>query len=405
MSTRYDDRDSERGRRNYGGRSGREDDRSRERSYGQSNQGWGSSFDDESQRYSTESRWRGQYGSGGSRPFREGGEYQSASGHGYGGQSSEEERDYSSERNRGYGGSGRGYGGGGGSDWRYRDRSTSSYGQGANYPAGFGFGERYDEDERRSSEYGREGSGSRYGSSGRGGYGMGGYGASGYGGTGYGRGEYDRGEYGRGEYGRGGYGRGEYDRGEYGRGEYGQGEERGWWDRASDAIASWFGDEEAERRRNMDAQRPYRGRGPKGYRRSDERIKEDVNDRLSEGYIDATEIEVNVVGGEVTLTGTVNSRMDKRRAEDIAEYVSGVTHVENRLRVKDNSGRWGTSETGSMSTGTMGTGTSGTGTSATGTSGTDTSTTGTTGTTGTGTGTGTSTGGTSTTARGRSASS
>ena len=41
-------------------------------------------------------------------------------------------------------------------------------------------------------------------------------------------------------------------------------------------------------------ERPYRGRGPKGYRRSDERIKEDINDRLSEGYLDATEIEVAV---------------------------------------------------------------------------------------------------------------
>ncbi len=119
------------------------------------------------------------------------------------------------------------------------------------------------------------------------------------------------------------------------RDEYGRGEERGWWDRASDAIASWFGDEEAERRRRMDEMRPHRGKGPKSYRRSDERIQEDVNDRLSEGYLDATEINVSVQNGEVTLSGTVNSRYDKRRAEDIAEYVSGVSNVENRLRVKD----------------------------------------------------------------------
>lgn len=131
----------------------------------------------------------------------------------------------------------------------------------------------------------------------------------------------------------------DYDRGgdRYGRGSQGYGnEDRGWWDRASDAVASWFGDEEAERRRRMDEQRAHRrGRGPKGYRRSDERIKEDVNDRLGDDYyIDASDIEVAVENSEVTLTGTVKSRTDKRRAEDIAESVSGVTNVENRLRVK-----------------------------------------------------------------------
>ena len=85
----------------------------------------------------------------------------------------------------------------------------------------------------------------------------------------------------------------------------------------------------------MDDQREHRGRGPKGYRRSDERIKEDVNDRLSDDYyLDASEVEVSVQNTEVTLTGTVNNRRDKRRAEDLAESVSGVTNVENRLRVK-----------------------------------------------------------------------
>jgi hypothetical protein len=124
--------------------------------------------------------------------------------------------------------------------------------------------------------------------------------------------------------------------------------------------------------------RPHRGRGPKGYRRSDERIKEDVNDRLSEGYIDASEIMVMVENGEVTLTGMVNSRSDKRRAEDIAEYVSGVQNVENRLRVKDTSmrhdltgtsGSTGTELSGVTSTPSTSTGATGTGTSGTSTSG------------------------------------
>jgi len=155
-----------------------------------------------------------------------------------------------------------------------------------------------------------------------------------------------------------------------------EGEGRGWWDRASDTVASWFGDEEAERRRHMDQQREHRGRGPKGYRRSDERIKEDVNDRLSDDYyIDASDIEVMVTNTEVTLTGTVNSREDKRRAEDIAESVSGVMNVENRLRVKQ--GRYGdysSTSTGSGSSTGTGTSSAGAGTSSiSGTPGTTTS--------------------------------
>jgi hypothetical protein len=82
----------------------------------------------------------------------------------------------------------------------------------------------------------------------------------------------------------------------------------------------------------------HRGKGPRGYSRSDERIKEDVNDRLSDNpFIDATEIDVTVSNGEVTLLGSVDDRSDKRMAEDIAEAVSGVKNVENRIRVMSKS--------------------------------------------------------------------
>jgi osmotically-inducible protein OsmY len=126
----------------------------------------------------------------------------------------------------------------------------------------------------------------------------------------------------------------------YYRGGYGRGpEERGFFERAGDEIKSWFGDEEAERRRRVDEFRRGRhaGRGPRGYQRSDERIREDINDRLTDdAYIDATDIEVIVNNGMVTLTGRVDSREDKRRSEDIAESVSGVTDVSNQLRVQQN---------------------------------------------------------------------
>ena len=106
---------------------------------------------------------------------------------------------------------------------------------------------------------------------------------------------------------------------------------RDFWDRAGDEVASWFGDDEAERRREQD----HRGRGPKGYRRSNERILEDVNDHLThDSRVDASDITVEVSDNEVTLNGEVSSRQEKRRAEDCAEEVMGVEHVQNNLRIR-----------------------------------------------------------------------
>jgi osmotically-inducible protein OsmY len=189
-------------------------------------------------------------------------------------------------------------------------------------------------------------------------------------------------------------------------------DERGFWDRAGDEVRSWFGDEEASRRRARDergwggSQRdrwgartegvrddwdyrdtggyreperwsppqryvgpswtrepgyggedwerhverpgwgdpsawgpervagPHAGRGPRGYTRPDERIREDVCDRLAQhGYVDASDIDVRVSDGEVTLEGSVRERQEKRLAEDVAERVAGVRDVHNLLRV------------------------------------------------------------------------
>jgi hypothetical protein len=95
-------------------------------------------------------------------------------------------------------------------------------------------------------------------------------------------------------------------------------------------------DEGIGRRREWAAEGRHRGRGPKGYIRSDERIREDVSDRLTDDpIVDASDIEVLVVGAEVTLNGNVDSRTAKRRAEDCADDVTGVRHVQNNLRVRD----------------------------------------------------------------------
>ncbi len=110
---------------------------------------------------------------------------------------------------------------------------------------------------------------------------------------------------------------------------------RGFLARAGDEIASWFGDEDAAQRREQD----YRGHGPADYTRSDERIREDVNDRLTDDpRLNARQISVAVKDGEVTLNGTVTSRGAKRRAEDCIDWISGVKHVQNNLRVTQGSG-------------------------------------------------------------------
>ena len=78
----------------------------------------------------------------------------------------------------------------------------------------------------------------------------------------------------------------------------------------------------------------YAGRGPKDYRRSDDRIREDISDRLTDDdRIDASDISVQVQNCDVTLTGTVSDRDQKRWAEDVAERVSGVKEVTNNIRV------------------------------------------------------------------------
>jgi len=78
----------------------------------------------------------------------------------------------------------------------------------------------------------------------------------------------------------------------------------------------------------------HRGKGPKGFEFSDDRVRERVCEALSDDHnIDATNIEVSVHKGEVTLTGTVDDRETKRMAEDCVLQCSGVRDVHNQLRV------------------------------------------------------------------------
>jgi osmotically-inducible protein OsmY len=81
----------------------------------------------------------------------------------------------------------------------------------------------------------------------------------------------------------------------------------------------------------------HRGKGPAGYTRSDERIRENVCEALADDdRVDASNIEVTVKNGEVILTGTVDDRQSKRMAEECVENLSGVKDVQNQLRVGSN---------------------------------------------------------------------
>ncbi|WP_411832065.1 BON domain-containing protein [Pseudoxanthomonas mexicana] len=84
-----------------------------------------------------------------------------------------------------------------------------------------------------------------------------------------------------------------------------------------------------------DGERGYRGRGPRGFARTDARIHEDLNERLTDDpYVDASDLQVTVVAGVITLAGSVPTRAMKYRAEDIAADCGGSSgEIRNEIRV------------------------------------------------------------------------
>lgn len=142
-------------------------------------------------------------------------------------------------------------------------------------------------------------------------------------------------------------GTGGYDYDERGYGDGGRfTRERDFEDRARDAgdffrrtgerVKTWFQDATRDDDdRSYREARGHRGMGPKGYKRSDDRISEDAHQRLTDDpWLDASNVNLSVSGGEVTLSGTVENREAKHRAERIVEDISGVSHVQNNLRVQ-----------------------------------------------------------------------
>lgn len=104
-----------------------------------------------------------------------------------------------------------------------------------------------------------------------------------------------------------------------------RGQSRGLYEWEDSGPLAWLGERLGGRRK---------GRGPKGYARSPDRIRDDVCERIARSGIDAGDVEVTVDERDVTLSGTVASRVEKWRLEDLADDVFGVEDVHNRLRVR-----------------------------------------------------------------------
>jgi len=113
--------------------------------------------------------------------------------------------------------------------------------------------------------------------------------------------------------------------------------------------------------RGAPLQRRRYATGPKGYKRSDERLREDICERLMQSYdIDSSEVTVEVLGAKVVLEGTVPDRYMKHAIEDLCDAAPGVEEIENRIRVTGARSRGGglsTGAAGSTATGSPESGT------------------------------------------------
>jgi BON domain-containing protein len=174
-----------------------------------------------------------------------------------------------------------------------------------------------------------------------------------------------------------GYGRSsEYEQGGYGRSRYGQREQGGYGEfrEGRSGSSQWRPEESSRQRQGYGRQyesqsfdQPYppgfrnefgsspgsgygsgrqgyseygthRGKGPKGYTRSDDRLKEIICEKLTDDpTIDASEINVEVTNQIVKLTGTVDDRFTKYDVEELIERCGGVEDIDNQLRVRSGS--------------------------------------------------------------------
>lgn len=83
------------------------------------------------------------------------------------------------------------------------------------------------------------------------------------------------------------------------------------------------------------SEKNHRGHGPRDWRKSDERLREEVCEALAaDAWLDARDLNVGVDEGEVVLSGVAPCFEARERAEDIAGGVVGVRAVHNFVGIK-----------------------------------------------------------------------
>ncbi|NSX14286.1 BON domain-containing protein [Cupriavidus taiwanensis] len=121
--------------------------------------------------------------------------------------------------------------------------------------------------------------------------------------------------------------------------------------RIGEVVGDWFGTPDEREQRA----------GPRGYQRSDERIRDQICERLSYARgVDVSDVSVEVNDGVVSLTGTVRDRGQKYYIEDMADGTYGVKDVNNDIRVRRDSERPGQSSSSGAGSAGSTTGTTGT---------------------------------------------
>jgi osmotically-inducible protein OsmY len=96
-----------------------------------------------------------------------------------------------------------------------------------------------------------------------------------------------------------------------------------------------WGEEQSRAERREEQGRRQANSGPRARRKPDESLREEIREILTaDPELEATDIEVEVEGGAVTLRGAVTDSDARLLAEELVESLAGVREVHNRLRVE-----------------------------------------------------------------------
>ncbi len=97
---------------------------------------------------------------------------------------------------------------------------------------------------------------------------------------------------------------------------------------------SYSSDFDPSYRDQYEIKRNYYGFGPKGYKRSDQKLKDEASLLLNQDPIlDSSNINIEVFNNVIYLRGFVDSRKDKKRAELLIEDIFGIEDIQNQLKI------------------------------------------------------------------------